>query len=144
MKLQCGHKTVKCCLQLHLPSWQSSSSIGHCHLLSLQQKLLSSCRHLSLNFCQDSTLVIYLTGCFLYFRESIFTASGRNLKMYFLTGALYWMGLVESITMSGVLLGALFSALIFPSCPCYFPSFPYSTIQYTILKLLTNKWDRLE
>lgn len=57
--------------------------------------------------------------------------------MYFLE-VHTWIMVGESITVSGALLGALFSAWIFPSCPC-FPSFPYYKIEYTSLPLLTNE-----
>lgn len=145
MKLRCGHKPVKWCLQVHLSSWQSSGSVDHCHLFSHQQKLFSSSRHLSLNFWQDLTLVIYLTGCFLCFPEPNSAETGRNLKIkVFFTGADSWMVVGGTITVSGALLGALFSAWIFPSCPCCSPSFPYCTIEYTALQLLTEKQDRFE
>lgn len=69
----------------------------------------------------------------------------RKLKIkVFFKDADSWMVVAGIITVSGTLLGALFTAWIFSSYPFCFPSFPYCAVEYTSSELLTNNWYRFE
>lgn len=110
------------------PSLWSSSSVDYHHLFSHQQQLPSSVRHLSLNFWQDLTLVIYLTVWFLCFSEPVSTETRSNLDIYG-GGFLYietLAGLQESIPVCGALLDVLFSDWFFFSL--IFLLFPFISL----------------